>query len=305
MPTFLLRRTAQVIFTVLGVATVVFVISRLSGDPVVLLVPPDATDAEIAAVRTGLGLDRPLPVQYVAFLRNLAQGDFGESIRHSQPALDVVLSRLPATVRLATLSFVIGMGLAFVFGLSAQLSRRQWFRSTLLWVTIVRQAVPVFWFGLVLILVFAVQLGWFPAIGAGTWRHYVLPSVTLATLQLALFLRLFNAAFGEAREQDYVRTAAAKGVQHRWRVLRHMLPNALLPIVTVAGVNFGVLLTGTVVTETVFSWPGVGRVIVQAVSQRDYPVVQAGIIVVATLFILVNLFVDVLYAYIDPRVRLR
>lgn len=304
MSRYLVRRLLQIVLTTLGVATVVFFISRLSGDPVAMMLPPDATAVEEAAVRERLGLTDPLPVQYVRFLGDLAVGDFGRSIRQDGPALDIVLERLPATLQLAAVSFVLGQLLAFAFGVGSQVARRRWARSALLWVALVRQAIPVFWFGLLLIIVFGVNLEMFPVIGMGTWRHFVLPSITLATLQLALFLRLFNASFGEAREQDYVRTAVSKGVPYRSIVTRHMLPNALLPIVTVAGVNFGVLLTGTVVTETVFSWPGVGRLIVQAVFQRDFPVVQAGIVVVALIFMLVNFAVDLLYAAIDPRIRL-
>lgn len=304
MSRYLIRRLLQIVLTTIGVATVVFFISRLSGDPVAMLLPPDATAAEEAAVRERLGLTDPLLVQYGRFLGDLVVGDFGRSIRQDGPALGIVLERLPATLQLAAVSFVLGQTLAFGFGLGSQLTRRRWARSALLWVALVRQAIPVFWFGLILIIVFGVNLEMFPVIGMGTWQHFVLPSLTLATLQLALFLRLFNASFGEAREQDYVRTAVSKGVPHRSIVTKHMLPNALLPIVTVAGVNFGVLLTGTVVTETVFSWPGVGRLIVQAVFQRDFPVVQAGIVVVALIFMLVNFAVDLLYAAIDPRIRL-
>lgn len=304
MTRYLVRRSFQILFTTIGVATFVFFISRLSGDPVALLLPPDATAVEVEAVRNSLGLNDALVVQYVKFIGNLAVGDFGDSIRQNGKALDIVLDRLPATLKLASVSFVLGQVLAFAFGIGSQLFKRQGARSTLLWVALIRQAIPVFWFGLLLIIVFGVNLQMFPVIGMGTWRHYVLPSATLATLQLALFLRLFNASFGDARGQDYVRTAVSKGVPQRRVVTKHMLPNALLPIVTVAGVNFGVLLTGTVVTETVFSWPGVGRLIVQAVFQRDYPVVQAGIVVIALIFMLVNFFVDLLYSAIDPRIRL-
>ena len=304
MTRYFIRRLLQVLLTTLGVATFVFFVSRLSGDPVALIRPPDATTVEADALRESLGLNDSLVVQFTRFLGDLAVGDFGDSIRQDGKALDIVLDRLPATLQLAGISFVIGQVIAFAFGIGSQLLRRQGARNALLWVALIRQAIPVFWFGLLLIIVFGVNLRWFPVIGMGTWQHYVLPSVTLATLQLALFLRLFNASFGEAREQDYVRTVISKGVHQRLAVTRHMLPNALLPIVTVAGVNFGVLLTGTVVTETVFSWPGIGRLIVQAVFQRDYPVVQAGIVVVALIFMLVNFVVDLLYAAVDPRIRL-
>lgn len=304
MLSYSLRRIVQGIATLLGVATVVFFISRLSGDPAALMLPPDATEETLREFRESLGLDRPVLVQYAAFIGNLLQGDLGASIRSREDALAVVLAKLPATISLALVSSVLGLLLAFLFGVGAQLIERQWMRSGILWVAMIRESIPVFWFGLMLIVLFAVELQWVPSIGNETWLHYVLPSITLGTLQLALFMRLFNSSFGEASTQDYVRTARAKGLLHRQIVLRHMLPNALLPVVTVAGVNLGVLLTGTVVAEMVFSWPGMGRVVVDAVSERDFPVVQAGILVMAAIFVMVNLAVDVMYAWIDPRVRL-
>lgn len=305
MLSYALRRALQGIGTLFGVATVVFFISRLSGDPAALMLPADATEEMLREFRQSLGLDRPLPVQYAAFLGNLVQGDLGASIRSREDALAVVLAKMPATLSLALVSSVLGLLLAFLFGVGAQLIERRWMRTGILWVAMIRESIPVFWFGLMLIILFAVELQWLPSIGNETWLHYVLPSITLGTLQLALFMRLFNAAFSEAAGQDYVRTARAKGLLHRQIVLRHMLPNALLPVVTVAGVNLGALLTGTVVAEMVFSWPGMGRVVVDAVFERDFPVVQAGILVMAAIFVLVNLAVDVLYAWIDPRVRLR
>ncbi|MGH3117893.1 MAG: ABC transporter permease, partial [Gaiellales bacterium] len=177
-------------------------------------------------------------------------------------------------------------------------------RSAFMWLGFVRQASPEFWFGLLMILLFSVTLGWFPSLGRGGVENLILPATTLATYELALYLRLFNTAFGEESSQDYVRTAYAKGQGRTGVIVRQMMPNALLPIVTIAGINLGVLLGGTVVTETVFAWPGVGRLIVQAVSQRDYPVIQAGLLVVCIVFVLVNLVVDLLYAVLDPRVRL-
>jgi len=305
MLSYALRRALQGIGTLFGVATVVFFISRLSGDPAALMLPADATEEMLREFRESLGLDRPLPVQYAAFLGNLVQGDLGASIRSREDALAVVLAKMPATLSLALVSSVLGLLLAFLFGVGAQLIERRWMRTGILWVAMIRESIPVFWFGLMLIILFAVELQWLPSIGNETWLHYVLPSITLGTLQLALFMRLFNAAFSEAAGQDYVRTARAKGLLHRQFVLRHMLPNALLPVVTVAGVNLGALLTGTVVAEMVFSWPGMGRVVVDAVFERDFPVVQAGILVMAAIFVLVNLAVDLLYAWIDPRVRLR
>jgi peptide/nickel transport system permease protein len=297
------RKVLQGFLTLLVVASVVFFISRLSGDPIALLLPPEATAAQEVAMREAYGLDRPLIIQYLDFMTDLLRLDFGDSIRQSDTALGVVLSRLPATLELAVVSFVVGQVLAFGLAMLGEMSRSKALRSGILWLAIIRQSIPVFWFGLLLIIIFSVTLNWLPAIGNATWRHYILPTITLSTLQLALFLRLFRSAFAEAETEDYVRTARSKGIGYGQIVRQHMLPNALLPIITVAGVNFGVLLTGMVVTEIVFSWPGIGRTIVNSVLQRDFPVVQAGVIVTAGLFILVNTLTDALYIVIDPRTR--
>jgi ABC-type dipeptide/oligopeptide/nickel transport system permease component len=289
---------------VLGVLAASFFLVRLSGDPASLILPVEASDQDIARLRHEFGLDQSLAVQFGKFLLNAARGDLGPSLRHHTSALGLVLERLPATLELALTAFVLGLALAFCVGLTMRLSRSRRLRAALLWLAFFRQAIPVFFFGLLMILLFSVTLGWLPSLGRGSLAHLILPAVTLATYELALYLRLFNAALGEEQTQDYVRTAYAKGQTRTKVILRHMLPNALLPLVTIAGINLGVLLGGTVVTETVFSWPGVGRLIVQSVSQRDYPVVIAGLLVISLVFVIVNLIVDVLYAVLDPRVRL-
>lgn len=305
MVSYLLRRALQAVVTLIGVITIVFFIVRLSGDPAAMLLPEQATNQQIEGVRRSLGLDQPLHVQYLRFLGDAARGDLGRSIRQGEPALALVRERLPATLQLAVTSFVSGILLAFSLGILVQVLNNRRFTSFVLWVAFMRQAVPVFLFGLILIMVFSVSLGWLPALGFGTWRHLILPALTLGTFELALYLRLFNSGFGEHLRYDYARTARAKGLREVVVVMRHALPNVLLPIVTVAGLNFGVLLGGTVITESVFNWPGVGRLLVQAVNQRDYPVVQATMIVISVIFVFVNFVVDMLYGYIDPRVRLR
>jgi len=304
MAGFLTRRLLQSFLTLLGVLTATFFLVRLAGDPATLLLPVEATQDEIATFRTALGLDQPLPVQYVKFLTHALGGDFGVSLRQRTPALELVLERLPATLELALTSFILGLALAFAVGVAVRLSGSARLRTFVMWIALARQAIPVFWFGLLLILLFSVTLRWLPSLGRGGITHLILPAITLATYELALYLRLFNSSLAAEAKQDYVRTAFAKG-QSRSRVLiKHMLPNALLPLVTIAGINLGLLLGGTVVTETVFSWPGVGRLIVQSVSQRDYPVIIAGVFVVCLIFMIINLIVDLLYAYLDPRVRL-
>jgi peptide/nickel transport system permease protein len=304
MTAFLTRRVLQSVLTIFGVLTATFFLVRLAGDPAALLLPVEATDRDIAEFRRALGLDQPLPVQYLKFLLSAIEGDFGISLRQRTSALGLVIERLPATLELALTSFVLGIVLAFLLGLAMRLSNSARLRAVIMWAALIRQAIPVFWFGLLLILLFAVNLRWLPSLGRGTVAHLVLPALTLATYELALYLRLFNSSLAIEAQQDYVRTAYAKGQSRVKVLLRHMLPNALLPLITIAGINLGVLLGGTVVTETVFSWPGVGRLIVQSVSQRDYPVIIAGVVVVCLIFVIVNLIVDLLYAYVDPRVRL-
>jgi ABC-type dipeptide/oligopeptide/nickel transport system permease component len=304
MTAFLIKRVLQSVLTIFGVLTATFFLVRLAGDPAALLLPIEATDRDIAEFRRALGLDQPLPIQYLKFLLSAIEGDFGVSLRQRTSALGLVIERLPATLELALTAFVLGIVLAFLLGLAMRLSNSPRLRAVIMWAALIRQAIPVFWFGLLLILLFAVNLRWLPSLGRGTIAHLVLPALTLATYELALYLRLFNSSLAAEGQQDYVRTAYAKGQSRVSVLLRHMLPNALLPLITIAGINLGVLLGGTVVTETVFSWPGVGRLIVQSVSQRDYPVIIAGVVVVCLIFVIVNLIVDLLYAYVDPRVRL-
>jgi len=301
---FIARRTLQSMLTVLGVVTVTFFLVRLAGDPTSLLLPVEASDEDIARLRTALGLDQSLAVQYAKFLAHTLVGDFGESLRQRSSALGLVLERLPATLELAISAFVLGIAVAFGIGLATRLSRSARLRAAVMWLALARQAIPVFSFGLFLILIFAVWLRWLPSLGRGGIEHLILPALTLATYELALYLRLFNASLSNEQRQDYVRTAYSKGQSRAGVIIRHMLPNALLPLVTIAGINLGLLLGGTVVTETVFSWPGVGRLMVQSESQRDYPVIIAGVFVVSLIFVAVNLLVDILYGFLDPRVRL-
>ena len=300
----LLSKAIGAAATMLAVLTFVFLLVRLTGDPVRLLLPDQATQADVDAMRAALGLDRPLVIQFVDFLRAALSGDLGQSIRQGRPAVDMVLERLPATLELAVLAFATGFVAAVLLAVLAEITRSARLRSLLLWLATIRQAIPPYLFGILLILVLSVNLALLPAIGRGGWQSYIIPVVTMATFEIALYLRLIGASFDATRRLDWVRTARAKGVSRQRIVFRHMLPNALLPVITVAGINFGVLVGGTVVLETVFNWPGLGRLIVQAVTQRDYPVVQAGVIVIAGFFILINLVVDLLYVLLDPRVRL-
>jgi peptide/nickel transport system permease protein len=304
MVRFLGSRLARIVVTVLVVLTFAFVLARLTGDPVRLMLPEQATQAEVDAARQSLGLDRPLVVQYLDFMAGAFRGDLGDSIRQGRSALGLVLERLPNTVELALTSFVIGFALAVALAVVAEVTGSRRLRSTLVWLATIRQAIPPYLFGILLVLLFSVTLGLLPAIGRTSYASFVLPVATMATFEVALYLRLLSASFDESRTLDYVRTARAKGVPRARIVVRHMLPNALLPVITIAGINLGVLMGGTVVLEMVFNWPGLGRLIVQGVTERDYPIVQAGVVLIAMLFVVINFAVDVLYAVVDPRVRL-
>lgn len=304
MVRFLSRRVLRALVSLLGVLTIVFFIVRINGSPAVLLLGPDASAEAVADLDRALGLDRSLPVQYLSFLRSTAVGDFGESLNFNRPALGLILTRLPDTLLLAVSAFAFGLVVAFGLAVVAELWGNRTFRDALLWIGAVVQSVPTFLLGIVLILVFAVTLRLLPALGAGSATSLILPAVTLGCFEVALYVRLFSVAIAEQVGQDYVRTAYAKGRSKLQVTLGHVLPNAVLPVVTVAGINLGQLIGGTVVVETVFNWPGAGSLIYQGVTGRDYPIVQAGVVVVATLFILINLGVDMLYAVLDPRVRL-
>ena len=302
---YLLRRLGQLVPTVLTVSLIAFVLIRLSGDPTALLLTPEATEAERRAFRDAHGLDRSLPVQYLVFLGNLLRGDLGTSFWQHEPALRVVLSRFPATLLLSATAIAIAIVLGLAVGVLAAV-----FRGTALDLLVMAgvglgQSIATFWLGLMLILVFAVFVPLFPPSGYGSPAQLVLPAVTLAAYYVAVTTRLTRSGMLEVLGQDFIRTARAKGLAERVTVLRHGLRNALIPITTVLGLQIGELLAGAVVTETVFAWPGVGTLVLDAITRRDYPVVQATIVLIALVYAVVNLGVDLLYGVLDPRVRMR
>ncbi|MGO4406796.1 ABC transporter permease [Bosea sp. RAF48] len=303
MPRHLTSRLGEGLIAIWGVVTIVFVVSRLLGDPAVLLLPIGATEAQLQELRTQLGLDQPVLQQYLTFLLHALKGDFGQSFQFARPALDVVLERLPATALLAGCALAIGVLVGGLAGALAAIYRGSTIEGLVLLVALLGQATPSFWLGIMLILFFAVQLGWFPTGGYGEWQNLVLPSVTLACFTTASIARLLRSSMLDVMRDDYVRTAYAKGLGPRRIYIWHVGRNSLIPVVTMTGILAGELLGGAAVTETVFAWPGVGRLIVQAIETKDFPVVQAGVAVVATIFVLVNLLVDLLYTLIDPRIR--
>jgi ABC-type dipeptide/oligopeptide/nickel transport system permease component len=306
MSAFVLRRLLHAVFVIWGVVTVVFFLVRLTGDPTALLVDQTATPAEIAHARHLLGLDRPLHVQYVDFLLAVPRGDFGMSMREKRPAMRMVLEYLwPATVELTLAAILLSTLPAIPLGVLSATHKDTAVDHVSRLGSLLLQSMPSFWLGIVLILICAVQFqGLLPSYGAGSLRHLILPSVTLAAAPLAQNVRLIRAGMLEVLSQDYVRTARAKGLTERWVIYRHALRNAAIPVITVTGLSLGFMLSGAIVIETVFSWPGLGRLMVQAVPGRDFPVIQAGVFVLAVIFVAINLLVDMLYTVVDPRVRL-
>jgi ABC-type dipeptide/oligopeptide/nickel transport system permease component len=302
---FLAPRLLRALVAVWLVTTVVFVVMRLSGDPVPLLLPPDAPRSEYERVARELGLDRPLPVQYAVFAGNVLRGDFGRSIHFREPALSVVKGYLGATLELGLAAFVIAAVVAVPIGLLSAIRRNSLLDHVAMAVALVGQAAPTFFLGILFILLLSLKADLFPTGGRGEWKHLVLPALTLGAFTTASIARLTRSAVLEVLRADYIRTARAKGVAERWVVAKHTLKNAALPIVTITGLQFGTLLGGAVVTETVFSWPGIGRLAIQSIYNRDYPIVQCTVFLSAIMFIVLNFAIELLYGFLDPRVRPR
>jgi peptide/nickel transport system permease protein len=300
---YVLTRLLGALVAVWGVLTIVFIAARLTGDPAILLLPTGASPAQILELRQELGLDRPIWDQYAIFLADAARGDFGESFQHHKPAMEVVLERFPATAKLALSALALGSALGLGAGMIAALKRGTMVEVAAMVVALLGQATPVFWLGIVLILVFAVQLQWLPAGGSETIGHLVLPAITLAVFITAAIARLLRSSMIEVLKEDYVRTAWAKGLPPRIVYVRHAARAALTSVLTMLGILTGELLGGAVIVETIFSWPGVGRIVVQAIEVKDFTVVQAAVALISTVFVIVNVGVDLLYGVIDPRVR--
>lgn len=301
---YLVWRSLQSLLLILLVTFVVFILLHITpGDPATIILGEQATSEQVADLRRSMGLDRPLPEQYARFLANAVHGDFGMSIRAQRPALEYVLERLPATLQLSAGAFAFAVLTGIPTGILSAVKRLSVWDHSSMFVALLGQSMPVYWLGLMLIIVFAVQLRWLPASGMGQPQHLVLPAITLGSFLIGLIIRLTRSSMLEVLNQDYVRTARAKGVSEPTVLVRHALKNALIPVVTVLGLQMGTLLGGAVITETVFAWPGMGMVTVTAIHQRDYPVVQSAVLVSAVLVVLINWLVDVLYHYLDPRIR--
>ncbi len=304
MRAYALRRLGQAALTLLGVSVLVFVVLRvLPGDPAKMLLPEGAPQSAVDELNRHLGLREPLHVQYAIFIRSVFRGDFGQSFQYRAPALQVVTERLAATTQLALAAMFLTGAVGVSLGIVAAVRRgtRYDFASTLF--AVLGQSLPNFWLGIMLILLFGVALRWLPTSGFESWRHLILPAVTLAAFPTALVARLTRSSMLEILGRDYIRTGRAKGLAERAVVLRHALRNAAIPVLTVLGLQIGTLLGGAVITESVFAWPGMGKLVVDAIFFRDFPVVQTVLIFSATIFVLINLLVDLLYTVIDPRIR--
>ncbi len=305
MRDFLLGKLGHTAIVALAVLTLVFVVLHMTGDPVMMLLPPNPSQEEVEALTRSLGLDQPLHVQYWRFLGKLVRGDFGVSLQHQQPALRLVLERLPASLLLAGASLVLAVVVAVPLGIVAAVRRGTLVDHAAITLAALGQSAPIFWTGLMLMLVLAVTLGVLPTTGYGTWRHLVMPALALASYPMAAIARLVRAGMLEVLDADYVRTARAKGLRE-WRVvLGHAFRNATIPVVTFVGLQFGLLLGGALVCEMIFAWPGVGRLLIFGIYNRDFPLVEAAVFVLAMVFVSANLLVDVAYAWLDPRVKVR
>ncbi|MCL4459706.1 MAG: ABC transporter permease [Chloroflexi bacterium] len=300
---YLIRRVLHSLLVVLGVSMIVFTLLYLTGDPAPLMLPMEATVQDIAEFRHRMGFDRPLYEQYFLFLSRVVHGDFGNSLRHGQPALQLVLDRLPATLELTLAALFISLLIAIPAGIISALKKDSVYDAGAMLMALTGQCMPSFWLGILLILIFAVGLRLLPASGRGGIDHLILPAITLGMATAAVKTRLLRSSLLEVLSKDYVRTARAKGLAEKVVLLRHALKNAAIPVVTVIGLQMGTLMGGAIITETVFAYPGMGLLAIQAIRNRDIPVVQAFVMVIAVVIILMNLLVDLFYTYLDPRVK--
>jgi len=300
---YTLRRFAQSIIVLLGALLISFVILRVvPGDPALMMLSDLATPEEIERMRSSLGVDKSVWVQLGIFVQQIATGDFGMSYRNQVPALGLVLSYLPATFELAGAALILTVIISVPLGAYAAVRKGSWVDNMLSGFALIGQSIPVFWLGIMLILVFSVQFGLLPTSGRGDLSHLVLPAIALAAAQVALVSRIMRSSMLEVMRQDYIRTARAKGLSEWSVILGHALRNALAPVVTVLGLQIGTLLGGAIITETVFAWPGAGNLLVNSIGARDYPVVQAMVVLSALVFVITNLVVDIIYVLLDPRI---
>ena len=303
MRTYVIRQLVQLVVVVVGISMLSFAILHVLGDPVLLLLPQNAGKEEFERYHKLLGLDKPIPVQYWKFASQAIQGNFGKSWYSDTPAFGLVLERMPPTIYLTLAGLVVALIIALPLGFIAALRRHSVVDNACTAVAVAGQAMPIFWLGIMLIIIFAVRLKLLPASGYGTWQHFLMPSFTLGAFLAPLTMRLVRSGVIEIMNTDYIRTARAKGFGERKVVGKHAFRNACIPVVTVLGLQFGQLLGGAIVTETVFAWPGVATLTVESIRNQDFPVVQCAVVLLALIIVTVNFFVDMLVGLIDPRIR--
>lgn len=302
---YFIKRLLQVVVVIFLALTAVFFLIRLSGDPTTHFLPPDAPREQIEEYRELLGFNRPLYVQYFDFMGDAVRGDFGQSLRTQDDALQLVVDRLPATFQLAITALIISLLIAIPLGVLSAHKRNTMFDRVGVALSVVGQAVPGFWLGLLLIYIFAAKLNILPSSGGGSITHMILPAITLAAYSVAQFTRFTRSTMLDVLGKDYIRTAKASGVPTRRVIMRYALKNSLIPIITLVALDLGTLLGGAVITEVVFGWPGVGRLIMQSLMNRDFPIVLAGIFIIALIYALINFIADLLYAYVNPQIRVK
>ncbi|HEX5504520.1 MAG TPA: ABC transporter permease [Thermomicrobiales bacterium] len=303
MRAYIASRLIQTCVVVIGISMITFTITYLIGDPLAVLLPLDAPQATRVVYRHELGLDQPLPVQYWRFISRVATGQFGDSYVIHKPAYDLIMERMPATVLLTVSGLVVAIVIAVPLGILAAYRKGSWLDNLSTVIAVAGSAMPIYWLGLMLIILFGVRLKWLPPSGYGSWKNVILPAFTLGVFLAPITMRLVRSGMLDVMSQDYVRVARAKGLTERAVLLRHALKNVMIPVISVLGLQFGQLLGGAVVTETTFAWPGVANQAVQAIQNQDRPVVQAAVMILAVLISLVNLSVDVLVAFLDPRLK--
>jgi peptide/nickel transport system permease protein len=303
--TYIVRRVRQSLYVIVGLSILVFALLHLTGDPASVLLPPYASANERAEFRRQMGFDDPVYVQYLRFAGNALRGDFGTSFLQGQPALGLILERVPATLELSAAAMAFGLALALPAGIVSALWRDELADYFCMTMALLGQSIAVFWLGLMLMTIFSVGLDLFPVSGRGGFAHLVLPAVTLGSYTAARTARLTRSELLEVLGQDFIRTARAKGLWEGIVIAKHAFRNAMVPVVTIVALEMGTLLGGAVITETIFSWPGVARLMVQSIYERDFPVVQVGVFLIGAALVALNLLVDVLYALLDPRIRYR
>ncbi len=303
MPKNFYRRLFRTLLTLLGVVTLTFILGRITGDPIAMLLPDTATMEDYKRIRASLGLDQPLFTQYIIYVGDVLQGDFGTSIVFRRPALDVVAQRIPATLELGFPALVISVLFGIPLGVLAAQQRNRPLDRIVMMLSLAGQSLPSFFVGILLILLFGVYLGWTPTFGRDSLAHFILPTITLTIYPLAFIIRLTRSSYLEIMNENYIQTARAKGLPQRLVVYQHAVRNALIPVVTVVGLQVAAIISGSAIVETVFAWPGIGSLAVQSIGGRDYPIVQTIVLISAAAFGITNLLVDVVYTLLDPRIQ--